>query len=75
MRPVSLTQLCLAAPPVPLLCPVGVEIADDTRYREGTGLSTRVARINSRWNQPKVRAPALRCPVAYQPTLELASGP
>ena len=32
----------------------GIEIAETTRYREGTGLSARVARLNPRWNQPKV---------------------
>jgi len=32
----------------------GVEVADEMRYREGTGLSSRIARLNPRWNQPKV---------------------
>lgn len=36
----------------------GVEIADEPRYREGTGLSTRVARHNARWNAPKEDAAA-----------------
>jgi uncharacterized UPF0160 family protein len=30
----------------------GIEIADETRYSEGTGLSNRVARLNRRWNEP-----------------------
>lgn len=30
----------------------GVEIADVTRYREGTCLSSRVHRLNARWNAP-----------------------
>jgi uncharacterized UPF0160 family protein len=32
----------------------GIEIADETRYKEGTHLSARVARLNPRWNAPKV---------------------
>lgn len=30
----------------------GIEIADETRYKEGTSLPLRVARLNSRWNTP-----------------------
>jgi len=28
----------------------GVEVADEVRYRDGTGVSARVARLNKRWN-------------------------
>ena len=31
----------------------GIEISDTPRYREGTSLSSRVARMNPRWNEPK----------------------
>ncbi len=31
----------------------GVEIADSPKYVDGTGLSRRVARMNSRWNDPE----------------------
>ena len=30
----------------------GIEVADNPRYAEGSGLSTRVARLNPRWNDP-----------------------
>ena len=32
----------------------GIEIADEVRFREGTGLSSRIARLNPRWNEPRV---------------------
>ena len=31
----------------------GIEIADEVRFREGTGLSSRIARLNPRWNEPR----------------------
>ena len=31
----------------------GIEIADETRYKDGTSLPKRVARLNARWNDPK----------------------
>ena len=31
----------------------GIDASDDARYREGTHLSERVARMNLRWNQEK----------------------
>jgi len=34
----------------------GIEIADVMRYREGTSLSSRVARLNPRWNEQNVDA-------------------
>ena len=30
----------------------GIEIADETRYKEGTSLGERVHRLNARWNEP-----------------------
>eukprot|EP00239_Pterosperma_sp_CCMP1384_P004963 CAMPEP_0197844618 /NCGR_PEP_ID=MMETSP1438-20131217/1619_1 /TAXON_ID=1461541 /ORGANISM="Pterosperma sp., Strain CCMP1384" /LENGTH=355 /DNA_ID=CAMNT_0043455531 /DNA_START=107 /DNA_END=1177 /DNA_ORIENTATION=- len=30
----------------------GIEVASEPRYREGTGLSARIGRMNSRWNGP-----------------------
>ena len=30
----------------------GIEVADEVRYKEGTSLPLRVARLNSRWNTP-----------------------
>lgn len=32
----------------------GIEVADETRYKENTHLSARVGRLNPRWNVPKV---------------------
>lgn len=32
----------------------GIEVADEPRYREGTGLSSRIHRLNPKWNSPKV---------------------
>ena len=32
----------------------GIEIASETKYKEGTHLSARVHRLNPRWNAPKV---------------------
>ena len=33
----------------------GIEVCDNPRYREGTGLSRRIARLNPRWNElPKL---------------------
>ena len=31
----------------------GIEVADEPRYKEGSGLSTRVSRLNARWNDPE----------------------
>lgn len=31
----------------------GIEISDDPRYKEGSGISSRVARLNARWNDPE----------------------
>jgi len=38
----------------------GIEIADETRYREGTGLSCRVGRLNPRWNAPALEKGAAK---------------
>ena len=31
----------------------GVEISDEPRYKEGSGISSRVGRLNARWNAPE----------------------
>ena len=38
----------------------GIEIADASRYREGTGLSCRVGRLNPRWNAPALEKGAAK---------------
>ena len=35
----------------------GIEIADQVRYKDGTSLPMRVARLNSRWNEPAGSGP------------------
>lgn len=52
----------------------GIEIADTVRYIEGTGLSSRVGRLNPRWNAEPVDDPVARENECFERASALAGG-
>ena len=52
----------------------GIEVADEPRYREGSGLSSRIGRLNARWNAPPVADRAADENARFERASALAGG-